>query len=57
MTHEGRMLRGAENFSKNILLDNEDTKYYLANKPKEEIKEEPIKEVKPIKKETKKNAK
>ena len=32
MSHNGRMARGKDNFSKNILLDNEDTKYYLANR-------------------------
>lgn len=31
MTHEGRMQRGKENYEKNRLLDNEDTKYYLAS--------------------------
>jgi hypothetical protein len=41
MSHEGRMSRGKENYEKNILLDNEDTKYYLANvDKKEEVKEE-----------------
>ena len=32
MTHDGRMARGKENVEKNILLDNEDTKYYLEHK-------------------------
>lgn len=35
MTHEGRLTRGEENF-KAGLLDNEDTKYFLENKPAEE---------------------
>ena len=40
MTHDGRMARGEANFKANKLLNNEDTKYYLANKPAEK-KEEP----------------
>lgn len=34
MTHLGRMERGKLNADSGKLLDNEDTKYYLANKPK-----------------------
>jgi hypothetical protein len=52
MTHEGRMTRGKFNFDNRILLDNEDTKYFLEHSkalPKEETKEE-IKEEKPKKK-------
>jgi hypothetical protein len=48
MTHEGRLTRGEENVKKGILLDNEDTKYFLKyqekNKPKKETKK--VKEVK-----------
>jgi len=44
MSHEGRMKRGKENFDKNILLDNEDTKYYLANVKKKEEKPKKKKE-------------
>jgi len=39
MTHKGRMLRGEFNFKAGKLLDNEDTKYYLANVEKKEVKE------------------
>ncbi len=45
MTHEGRMLRGEQNYlsGNKKLLENEDTKYFLENKPKEEEKPEPKK--------------
>ena len=48
MTHEGRLQRGKKNYEAGKLLDNEDTKYYLANLPKEEKQEEekPKKKVK-----------
>ena len=53
MSHDGRMARGKDNFSKNILLDNEDTKYYLANR--EEVKKDIEEDTKPVKKGKKKN--
>lgn len=42
MSHDGRMIRGKYNVEKNILPNNEDTKYYLENSKKvvEEVKEE-----------------
>ncbi len=39
MTHEGRMARGKANFEAGKLLNNEDTKYYLANKTEEKVEE------------------
>lgn len=39
MTHDGRMKRGKLNFEKG-LLDNEDTKYFLENRPVEKPKKE-----------------
>ena len=40
MTHEGRMQRGEENLKtgKKRLLNNEDTKYFLANKKEDKPK-------------------
>jgi len=53
MSHDGRMIRGKEKLSKGI--KDIETEYYLLNsKP---VEKEVIKEIKPIKKEKKKDAK
>ena len=52
MTHEGRMARGKENYSKGI-FDNIETKYFLENQPKPVEKE--VKEIKPKKEKKKKD--
>ena len=48
MTHEGRMSRGEKNFKQNILLENEDTKYFIQHSKKKDLESfvEPEKEVK-----------
>ncbi len=51
MSHEGRMSRGELKISKGI--SDSETKYFLANKPKEETVEKPKEE----KKETKSKSK